>query len=250
MLSAALAAILTALLVPAAPAAAPAPAPAVEVHHAHAQAVTGSTVATTPTTGSTYRFQTVVAGQPVRWNPCAPIRWQANLAKAPAGGLDVLKTAVASVAARTGTTWVYAGTTTRVPTSSYLPRTSSTTYAPVLLGWTDGGVSDLLAGQPAAVYGMSRHAWFGTTDATGTRAAIRTGVVALDRTDRLPLTGAQSWRAVVEHELGHVMGLAHPTSTTQLLSSVMPRTAAGYQAGDVAGLAKVGRAAGCIPGTF
>jgi len=87
-------------------------------------------------------------------------------------------------------------------------------------------------------------------EARGLHKTYGAGVVALDRLDRLPLTGAQSWRAVVEHELGHVMGLGHPTSTTQLLSTVMPRTAAGYQAGDVAGLAKVGRAAGCITGTF
>lgn len=199
------------------------------------------------TTGSTsYSFSTVLDGQPVRWNPCAPIRWTANTSRGPAGGLDVLKAAVARVAAVTGTTWEYVGTTATVPSGSYLPTRAQASYPPVLIGWTDAASSDLLSGQTASVLGMTRTAWFGVQKADGTKiAATRAAVIALDRTDRLPLTGANSWSAVALHELGHAMGLGHVGDRTQLMASVLPAVT-DLQAGDRAGLVRVGRNAGCV----
>lgn len=194
-----------------------------------------------------YAFASMLDGRPVRWDPCTPIRWTAATARGPVGGLDVLKTAVARVAAATGTTWQYVGATPRVPTSDYLPRTSAGSYPPVLIGWTDGAASDLLRGQARSVLGMTRTAWFGVQRPDGTRvAATRAAVVALDRTDPLPLRGATSWTTVALHELGHSMGLAHVGDTRQLMANVLPRAATDLQAGDRAGLVRLGRTAGCI----
>ena len=199
------------------------------------------------TTSAQYKFSSLLDGQPVRWDPCTPIHWASNTARGPVGGLDVLKAAVAKIAAQTGTTWIYDGATTAVPNSAYLPKTPTSTNKPVLLGWTDGASSDLLAGKPAQVLGMTRTVWFGTDDGQGNRAAAtRAGVVALDRTDRLPLRGALSWSATVLHELGHVMGLDHPSDSRQLMAASLPSTATDLQAGDRAGLSRVGRAAGCV----
>jgi hypothetical protein len=198
-------------------------------------------------TGASYAFSSVLDGKPVRWDPCTPIRWTANTSRGPAGGLDVVKASVARIALLTGTTWQYVGPTTAVPRAGYLPRTARSSYPPVLIGWTDAASSDLLAGQARSVLGMTRTAWFGVQLPDGRKiAATRGAVVALDRTDVLPLRGASSWESVALHELAHAMGLAHVADSTQLMASVLPRSLAGLQAGDLAGLARVGRSAGCV----
>ena len=244
-----------AVLLPAAPAGAPAAAPAaastaasplagqVTRHVAGPDALTAGATITTGT-GSSYAFSSVVGGRAVRWNPCATFHWRANVMRAPVGGLDVLKAAVASIAAATATTWVFDGTTTAAPGSNWLPSTS--TVKPVLIGWTDGTSSDLLRYKPASVLGMTRTVWFGRTTSAGTVAATRGAVVALDRTNRLPLRGASSWSAVALHELGHAMGLAHPHDSGELMNSVLPTGLSGLQSGDRKGLYYLGRSQGCI----
>jgi hypothetical protein len=199
------------------------------------------------TVSSAYKFSSLLDGQPVRWDPCTAIHWRSNTARGPVGGLAVLMESVAKIAALTGTTWVYDGASTTAPSTSYLPKTPASVYKPVLLGWTDGASSDLLAGKPARVLGMTRTVWFGTDDGRGHRAAAtRAATVALDRTDKLPLRGATSWSTTVLHELGHVMGLDHPTDTRQLMASTLPANATDLQTGDRTGLGRIGKAAGCV----
>ena len=203
-------------------------------------------VARTATVSTSYTFSTLLDGQPVRWDPCTPIRWTANTARGPAGGLEVLQEAVNRVAQATGTTWQYVGASSATATSSYLPKSTQASYPPVLLGWTDGASSDLLAGQAKSVLGMTRTAWFGIQRPDGSKvAATRAAVIALDRTDTLPLRGATSWKALALHELGHVMGLGHVGDRTQLMATVLPPVT-DLQAGDQAGLTRVGRTAGCV----
>ena len=199
------------------------------------------------TVSNAYKFSSLLDGQPVRWDPCTAIHWRSSTARGPAGGLDVLTTAVARIASVTGTTWVYDGATTAAPTTSYLPKSPNAGDRPVLLGWTDGASSDLLAGRPAQVLGLTRTVWFGTDDGLGPRtAATRAAVVALDRTDHLPLRGKLSWSTTVLHELGHVMGLDHPADSRQLMAATLPVNATDLQTGDRTGLGRIGRAAGCV----
>lgn len=207
---------------------------------------TATVTTATARVGRDYAFGSLLDGKPVRWNPCAPIRWTSSTARGPKEGLTVLKAAVAKIAATTGTTWVYAGEKSTVPTSAYLPRSARATYPPVHIGWTDGAASDLLRGKPKNVLGVTRTAWFGVSYRGTSSAATRAAVIALDRTDTLPLRGPSSWSSVALHEIAHAFGLDHPTSAAQLMAATLPRNLAGLQAGDVAGLQKLGRSAGCV----
>jgi hypothetical protein len=212
-------------------------------HLSHAEEVTAGPV--TPATGAAYTFSTTISGKPIRWNPCAAIHWRFRPYGAPAGGLTVMKQAIARVAQATGTRWVYDGTTTTQPSTSYLPR-SLDDNRPVLLGWTDGSHSDLLRNMPRGVLGVTRTSWFTLNQNGTTYAAIKGAVIALDRTDRLPLTGSVSWRTTILHELTHAMGLSHAGSSRQLMYPVLQRGVTDLQSGDLSGLSKVGRAAGCV----
>lgn len=223
------------------PAASPALSPTVTWSDA-APVIAGS--ATTSTT-ATYKFATLVGGKPVRWNPCAAIHWRFRTTGAPTGALTVVKSAVAAVSTATGIRWVYDGATTATPSSSWLPK-SSTGIRPVLIGWTDGSHSDLLRNQPAAVLGMTRTAYFGVTLGGVQLAATKAAVIALDRTNRLPLTGSVSWKTTLLHELSHAAGLAHVGNSHELMYPVLQRGLYGLQSGDKAGLYRLGRSAGCI----
>lgn len=196
-------------------------------------------------TSASYKFSSILDGTPVRWNPCQAIHWRSNTARGPVGGLTILKEAVVHMATLTGTTWIYDGATTATPSTAYLPTRPTTKNTPVLIGWTDGTASDLLRGQPAQVLGMTRTVWFGVDTGTQKVAATRGAVVALNRTDRLPLRGTMSWKATVLHELGHVMGLAHPADPRELMAPILPPVT-DLQAGDRTGLLRLGRSAGCV----
>lgn len=204
----------------------------------------GASTTITATT-ALYKFSSVVGGKAVRWNPCAAIHWKFKSTSAPSGGFTVVKNAIARVSLVTGIRFVYDGSTTSTPTSSWLPK-STTGIRPVLIGWTDASHSDLLRNQPASVLGVTRTAYFGTTIDGVSRAATKAAVIALDRTNKLPLTGGVSWKTTMEHELGHAMGLDHVGNTRELMYPVLQRSLWGLQYGDVQGLIRLGRTAGCI----
>lgn len=194
-----------------------------------------------------YAFTTVVDGQPVRFDPCAPIRWTSSTARGPAGGLDVLTEAVARVAAVSGTNWVYAGPAAAEPHSRQLPTAPMATYPPINIGWTDAGVSDVLAGADRSSLGVTSNKWFGMQYSDGSRKARTvSSVIALDRTKALPLRGGMSWKAVALHELAHAMGLGHVNDDSQLMDTGLSWTLTDLQSGDREGLTKVGRPAGCV----
>jgi hypothetical protein len=205
----------------------------------------GATTATTSTSTALYKFSSYVGGKPVRWNPCTAIHWKFRTVAGPAYGVVVAREAVARISALTGIKFIEDSGTTATPTSAWLPK-STTGIRPVLIGWTDASHSDLLAGQTASVLGVARTAYFGVTIDGVSLAATKAGVIALDRTNKLPLRGAVSWKTTLLHELGHMMGLAHVGNTAELMYPVLSRSLTDLQYGDRQGLYKLGRSAGCI----
>jgi hypothetical protein len=98
------------------------------------------------------------------------------------------------------------------------------------------------------------YAWAGRTvnGRTTYYLAIQRGFVVIDTPQMLKQTiggfGAGARRTnLLLHELGHAMGLQHVTDTHQQMYPTLHSTSpSGLATGDVTGLTKVGRSAGCL----
>jgi hypothetical protein len=177
-------------------------------------------------------------GDPIRWDPCGTIHWTFNPAGAPVGGLTAVQSAVARVEQVTGLHFAYDGTSTAVPTGSYLSSQGyATGFSPLLVGWSTPAESTLLANQPASLVGMDQTIW--AQPASGATHIV-SGVVALNSDVTAATSGRNSWYTFALHELGHAVGLNHTTDATQIMAPTIPPNATDYGSGDLAGLAKVG----------
>ena len=177
---------------------------------------------------------------PVRYDPCRPVAWVLNPAGMPEGGETMVIAAVASVSHATGLEFRFDGTTTEAPSfdrqlfqDRYGPQ-----FAPVIVGFaTEHQVPDLAGsvtglGGSSAVYG-----------AYGEQRFLHSGVVIMDADDLVRLQetpfGALVAQAVIEHELGHVVGLGHVRDETELMHDSNLRITE-WGPGDLAGLAIAG----------
>ena len=186
-------------------------------------------------------------GSVVRWNPCSVIHWRANVTGAPATALADVSTAFAQLAAATGMTFVFDGTTTTVPTNSWLRGTADT--GTILVAWTTKDATDLFDAHADGEGGWYESG-ISRDGATWTWKIVR-GFVVIDPTTtssyRSGFGTGTTIGALVLHELGHAVGLDHVTDASQLMYPTLSRsTVAQYATGDLAGLTAVGRSAGCI----
>jgi hypothetical protein len=194
--------------------------------------------------GSDYRFRAHQddSAEPVTWSPCRPIHYVVRPANQPPGGDALLREAFASVGAATGLRFVDDGTTDEAPSEQrdiYQPDRYGDRWAPVLVAWaTSAEVPDF----GVDVAGEAGGAWVTTSQG---QSAYVSGVVYLDPAK---LGGAEPLmaRAIVLHELGHLVGLAHVDRQGALM---FPRASSGvtdFGPGDRAGLAALG-AGPCQP---
>jgi putative cell wall-binding protein len=181
--------------------------------------------------------------QLIRWNPCAPIGWRLNAPGASTTLLATINTEFGQLAAATGMTFRYDGTTTFVPRSDNI----STEPDDLVLTIAARTSTDFFDGSPGAIgYG----GWDASTDASGNWKIVK-GYAILDQAAvaELPagVQAGQSAGTLVLHELGHAVGLRHAAQPTEImypaLNSETPQT---YSADDRMGLTLVGKAAGCI----
>lgn len=191
--------------------------------------------------GFRYLGHQSVGVAPITWSPCRAIHYVTRPAHMPTGGAELLRSAVDQVSAATGLRFVDDGTADEAPSedrAAYQPDRYGDRWAPVLVAWaTPQEVPDF----GVDVAGEAGPAWVMTP--SGDRAYV-SGTVYLDAA-KLAAASPAVARAVVLHELGHLVGLAHVDDRNQLMFP-QAGTVPSYGAGDLTGLAALGRGA-CQP---
>jgi hypothetical protein len=192
--------------------------------------------------GSAYRFSAKVAatGRPVTWSPCRPIHYVVRPANEPARGAELLDEAIQATSGATGLRFVSDGKTDEGPSAerrSYQPDRYGKRWAPVLIAWATPAEVPDFAGNVAGEAGPAR---LRTSAGDDTYVS---GTVYLDPAKfsrALAAHRPDEARAVILHELGHVVGLAHVSDPAALMfADNIGQTK--YSLGDQVGLAALGR---------
>lgn len=186
--------------------------------------------------GYTFAATQPRSGEPVTWDRCAEIRYVVNPEGAPADQRQLLSDAVADIEGASGLEFRYDGTTTD---RGFRDRASLLgPVPPVLVGWATPDEVPELAGEVAGVGGAEA-----ARTGPGELSYV-TGMVVLDRDAFAAMAewpdGTDLQRAVIVHELAHVVGLGHVDDTGELMyPETTSRTELGP--GDRTGLDILGR---------
>ncbi|WP_346620794.1 matrixin family metalloprotease [Blastococcus montanus] len=207
------------------------------------------TPAPVPPAGGTHGFVSLQAdgSTPVAYDPCRPIHYVLRPDGAPPGTEPLVHDAVARISELTGLRFVYDGYTDEPSAGARAPFQSDRygdRWAPVLIGWQTEAENAALAGD---IVGEAGSTAVSLDD--GPRVYV-TGTVTLDGGQAPAILagrdGAATVQAVVLHELGHLVGLAHVDDDTQLMYPETRRAVTGFADGDRAGLAALGTGE-CLP---
>jgi hypothetical protein len=184
---------------------------------------------------------------PVAYDPCRPVHYVLRPDGAPAGGEDVVRAAIARLSEVTGLQFIDDGASDEATTLDrpiFQPDRYGDRWAPVLIAWETEEQNPALAGDTVGQAGS-----VAVSLGEGPRVFV-TGTVSLDA-GRMPeilafRDGAGTARAIVLHELGHLVGLAHVEDAEQLMYPEARRGVPDFAAGDLTGLAVVGDGP-CVP---
>jgi len=196
-----------------------------------------------------YRFMAQQADgtTPVAYDPCRPVHYVIRRQGEPARGGQIVTDAVLRVSQATGLRFVYDGQTSEAPSPQrllYQPSRYGDRWAPVLISWVTPNENPDFAADLTGLGGSTNVGF------PNQPSAYVTGAVELDAGQITSILqrhdGRQVVRGIVLHELGHVVGLGHVTDANQLMYPESQPGVTDFGAGDLAGLATLGKGA-CLP---
>jgi hypothetical protein len=217
--------------------------PAVDVHVVRQTSAERSSSGAAARAAGTYEVvRRDGSDRPDQWMACRPIDYRVNPADEPAGLTRVVRRTMAAIGAQLGVRFRYAGATThrftdtshaRTPTI-YLGFTRARTAAGVTFGWP--GTIGL--GGPVAEW---------RTTATGSAERITYGRVLLSTRVQGPRYGrGQTWQALITHEVGHALNLAHSAVASAVMYPALTADSpARFTAAEVRALKRVLRTSDC-----
>jgi hypothetical protein len=185
----------------------------------------------------------IFSGWVQRWNPCAPVHYRVNDALAPTA-LAGVQSAVAALSKGSGITFIYDGPTTYVPQNKQWNQPSALVISFARHNGQVGGSNQLAGGNQMGEGGFQSR--YTRLNGKITSYKITEGYVVVDAANYIAAS-PKVRTATLLHELGHAVGLNHAHFATEVMFGTVSNSGAGaYSAGDLAGLAKVGRPAGCL----
>jgi hypothetical protein len=194
---------------------------------------------------------------PVAYDPCRPVHYVIRAKGEPAGGRQIVTDAVSRVSQATGLRFVYDGLTSEGPSrqrAPYQPKRYGDRWAPVLISWvtpTDNvdfaaaDVKDDPTNYMVLGEGGSLSAGLPNQPRAKVTGMVMLNVPQLKNALQRP-RGDKIVRAVVLHELAHLVGLNHVSSPSNLMNTEMEPGVTDFGAGDLTGLAALGRGI-CLP---
>ena len=200
-------------------------------------------------TSTSYRFISYQSDlvTPVAYDPCRPIHYVTRAQGEPVGGDQIISDAIIRVSQATGLQFINDGKSFETPTFQrdvYQPNNYGDRWAPVLLAWVTVAENPDFA---TNIEGKS-----GSVAMVG-NDGLKTYVSGIVELDSLKLTqmlqvpsGIEQVRAVVLHELGHLVGLAHIADANQLMYPETGHGITDFATGDLTGAAILGRGS-CAP---
>jgi hypothetical protein len=170
-----------------------------------------------------------------------------NVTHAPPGAISDLGEVLRQLTGATGMSFIVDGTTGEVdqPNRGLTNPGYGPGFVPVNVDWQLPGDSGYRLGPGILGYGGSE--W--VSNAAGQPVYV-TGAVVVNAAAGMPLgfapAGQESDGKVLLHEFGHLLGLGHVSDTGQIMYPDPGQGPSSYGAGDLAGLATLGRQAGCM----
>lgn len=204
------------------------------------------TVSTASLRGSarSFKFISTLNTGPVRWNPCTRIGYRINSSGMTSADLAEVRAAFNRINQASGLAYTYRGATRWYYDSA--GRTGPPpSDAALVFSFVQAGVEPYAPRSftNTSLLGLGGPAW-------DSRGQIRQAMVLINRAGvkRLPTgTGPGTRMQVYVHEIGHATGLDHVGAIDQLMYPYFNRSLPPVLgAGDVSGLRRVGRPAGCM----